>query len=143
MQNTLRFAPAIVASGQFSAAMGPAKVAMIDICDIAAVAVTALTTDDHAGHTYLITGPEALSYQDIAGKLAVIIGKPVSYQDVPFEAMREQWRTRGTPEWEVEVQMEYHQAFRNGAAATVTDLRPVCPRALGSVHRCLIADENG
>ena len=122
MQNTLRFAPSIAASGQFSAAMGPAKVAMIDVRDIAAVAATALTTEGHVGQTYLITGPEALSYQDIAGKVAAITGKPVSYQDVPLDVACAQWRARGTPEWEVEVQLEYQRAFRNGAAATVMNM---------------------
>jgi uncharacterized protein YbjT (DUF2867 family) len=121
MQNTLRFAPSIAANGQFSAAMGPAQVAMIDIRDIAAVAATALTTDGHAGRTYRITGPEVLSHQDIARTLTAILGKPVSYQDVPLDVMCEQWRRRGTPAWEVEVQLEYHQAFRHGTAATITD----------------------
>lgn len=121
MQNVLRFAPAIAASGQFSAAMGQAQVALIDIHDIAAVAVAALTTEGHTGNTYLITGPEALSYHDIATKLTAIIGKPVSYRDVPLAVMQEQWRARGTPAWEIAVQQEYHEAFRKGAAANVTD----------------------
>jgi uncharacterized protein YbjT (DUF2867 family) len=83
--------------------------------------VAALTIDGHAGHTYFITGPEALSYQDIAGKLANILDRPVTYQDVPLEVMREQWRASGIPAWEIAVQMEYHQAFGNGVAAGVTN----------------------
>jgi uncharacterized protein YbjT (DUF2867 family) len=121
MQNTLRFAPSIAASGQFSAAMGQGKIAMVDVRDIAAVAVAALTADGHAGKTYVITGPEALSCDDVARKLSALLGRPVSYQDVPLEVMRQRWLASGTPAWEVEVQMEYHEAFRNNVAAVVTD----------------------
>src|SRR5918992_2331370 len=45
MQNILRFAPTIRASGEFVGSLGQGKVAMIDVDDIAAVAATALTTD--------------------------------------------------------------------------------------------------
>jgi uncharacterized protein YbjT (DUF2867 family) len=121
MQNTLQFAPTIVASGQFSAAMEGAKVAMIDVRDIAAVAVAALTTDGHAGQTYVITGPEALSYADVAWKLSAATGRPVAYQDVPLDVMQQRWLARGLPPWEIEVQTEYNAAFRNGAASMITE----------------------
>jgi uncharacterized protein YbjT (DUF2867 family) len=121
MQNLLRFAPSIAATGQFTAAIGQAKVAMIDIRDIAAVAAVALTADGHTGKTYRITGPEALSYEDIATKLSAVIGRPVTYRNVSLAHMEEQWQARRLPQWEIEVQREYHEAFGNGTASTVTD----------------------
>jgi uncharacterized protein YbjT (DUF2867 family) len=121
MQNLLRFAPSIAATGQFTAAIGQAKVAMIDIRDIAAVAAVALTADGHTGKTYRITGPEALSYEDIATKLSAVIGRPVTYRNVSRAHMEEQWQARRLPQWEIEVQREYHEAFGNGTASTVTD----------------------
>jgi hypothetical protein len=35
--------------------------------------------------------------------------------------MEEQWQARRLPQWEIEVQREYHEAFGNGTASTVTD----------------------
>ena len=47
--------------GAFYSATGAARISHIDVRDIAAVAVAALTTGDHQGKAYTLTGPEALS----------------------------------------------------------------------------------
>jgi uncharacterized protein YbjT (DUF2867 family) len=120
MQNVLRFAPTIRASGEFVGSLQQGKVAMIDVHDIAAVAGTVLTTAGHAGKAYVLTGPEALSYQDIAERMSKILGKTVRYQDIPLEAMRERLLASGMPEWHVEVQTDFSTALSAGHAATVT-----------------------
>jgi uncharacterized protein YbjT (DUF2867 family) len=121
MQNILRFAPSIRANGEFVGSLQQGKVAMIDVMDIAAVAATALTTPGHAGQAYVLTGPEALSYQDIAERMSRILHKTVRYRDIPLEEMRERLYASGMPEWHVEVQMDFSAALRAGHAATVTD----------------------
>src|ERR687887_176533 len=121
MENLLRFAQAMAQTGEFAAALGEGKVAMIDVRDIAAVAVAALTMDGHTGKAYTITGPEALSYDDVAKKLSLLTGKPVSYRDVPSAVVRQRLLETGMPEWYVEVQMDFHAALREGGASIVTD----------------------
>jgi uncharacterized protein YbjT (DUF2867 family) len=121
MQNVLRFAPAIRASGEFVGALKQGKVAMIDTHDLAAVAGTILTTRSHAGKAYILTGPEALSYQDIAERISRFLGRTVIYKDVPLEAMRERLRASGMPEWHIAVQIDFSAALSAGHAATVTD----------------------
>jgi uncharacterized protein YbjT (DUF2867 family) len=121
MQNVLRFAPMIRASGGFVGALRHGKVAMIDVYDIAAVAGTVLTAPGHAGKAYTLTGPEALSYHEIAERISTTLGKKVTYRDISLEAMRERLRASGMPEWHVEVQVDFSTALRAGQAATVTD----------------------
>jgi uncharacterized protein YbjT (DUF2867 family) len=121
MQNVLRFAPAIRANGEFVGALKQGKVAMIDVQDIAAVAGTILTTSGHAGRAYVLTGPEALSYQDIAERISNILGRRVTYTDMPLEVMRERLHASGMPEWHLEVQIDFSTALSAGQAATVTD----------------------
>jgi uncharacterized protein YbjT (DUF2867 family) len=121
MQNILRFAPTIRATDEFVGSLQQGKVAMIDVMDIAAVAATVLTTPGHAGRAYVLTGPEALSYQDIAERMSRILHKTVRYRDIPLEEMRERLYASGMPEWHVEVQMDFSTALRAGHAATVTD----------------------
>jgi uncharacterized protein YbjT (DUF2867 family) len=121
MQNILRFAPMIRANGEFMGTMNQGKVAMIDVHDIAAVAATALTTPTHAGKAYTLTGPEALSYPDVAQKLSRSLGKPVTYKDVPLAVMRERLLASGMPEWHVDVQVDFSTALSAGHASTVTD----------------------
>jgi uncharacterized protein YbjT (DUF2867 family) len=121
MQNILRFAPMIRANGEFVGALQQGKVSMIDVHDIAAVAGTILTTSGHAGKAYVLTGPEALSYQEIAERISAILGRKVTYNDMPLEAMRERLRASGMPEWHVEIQIDFSTALSAGQAATVTD----------------------
>jgi len=120
MQNILRFAPTIRASGEFVSSLGRGKVAMIDVDDIAAVAATALTTDAHAGKVYVLTGPEALSYSDVAERLSRILGRTVTYKDVSSAVMRERLLASGMPEWQVDVQVDFSTALSAGHASVVT-----------------------
>jgi uncharacterized protein YbjT (DUF2867 family) len=121
MQNLLRSAAAIAAQGVLVASMQAGKIAMVDARDVAAVAVAALTSDDHVGKTYTITGPEALSFQEVAQKLAAATGRAVTYQDVPLAAVQQEMVATGLPEWLVDVRMEFATALRDGYAAVVTD----------------------
>jgi len=121
MQNILRFAQVIARTGEFDAALGQGKIAMVDVRDVAAVAAAALTMDGHTGKAYTITGPEALSYADVAEKLSLAIGKPVFYRDVPLAVIRQRLLEAGMPEWHVGVQLDFHTALREGGASIVTD----------------------
>jgi uncharacterized protein YbjT (DUF2867 family) len=120
MQNILRFAPTIRVSGEFVGCLNQGKMAMIDVKDIAAVAATALTTSAHAGKAYVLTGPEALSYPDVAERLSRRLGRTVTYRDVPLEVMREQWLASGMPAWHVDMQVDFSTALSTGHASTVT-----------------------
>jgi uncharacterized protein YbjT (DUF2867 family) len=120
MQNLLRFATAIAAQGVLVAAMQTEKIAMVDARDVAAVAVAALTSDGHVGKTYTITGPEALSFQEVAQKLSDATSRQVTYQDVSLDTMRQELAVTGIPAWLVEVRMEFAAALRDGYAAAVT-----------------------
>jgi len=63
------------------AASGDGRIPFIDTRDIAAVAAVALTRSGHDGQKYILTGPEALSYYDIARILSDVTGRPVEYHD--------------------------------------------------------------
>jgi uncharacterized protein YbjT (DUF2867 family) len=121
MQNILRFAPTVRANGAFVGSLNQAKVAMIDVNDIAVVAATALTSSAHAGKVYVLTGPEALSYPDVAERLSRILGRTVIYQDIPLEGMRQRLLDSGMPEWHVDVQVDFSTALSAGHAAIVTN----------------------
>jgi uncharacterized protein YbjT (DUF2867 family) len=122
MQNILRFAPTIRASGEFAGSLNQGKVAMIDVEDIAAVAATVLTTSAHAGKAYILTGPEALSYPDVAERLSRCLGRAVTYNDAPLEVMRERLLASGMPTWHVDVQVDFSTALSAGQASTITDM---------------------
>src|SRR5256884_2882108 len=74
-----RQVPSIVAKGAFFLPMEDAKIASIDIGDIAEVAVAALTGPGHEGKIYPLTGPAALSMAEVAEKLSAATGKTIRY----------------------------------------------------------------
>jgi len=75
--------------GTILTATGHGRVGFVDAEDIAAVAVHALT-DEHAPNTDLVlTGPEALSYDDIATIITEVTGRPVVHHHLTYEQMRD------------------------------------------------------
>ena len=75
--------------GVIRTATGSGRVGFVDAEDIAAVAVHALT-DAHAPNTDLVlTGPEALSHDDIATILTEVTGRPVVHDRLSYEDLRD------------------------------------------------------
>jgi uncharacterized protein YbjT (DUF2867 family) len=130
MQNIVTYnAPSIRAQGAFYAAMGNAKTSLIDVRDIAAVIAKILAAPAaHAGKTYELNGPEALSNAEVAEKISRATGRPVQFVDIPEETQRKSMLDLGMPEWQVTALLELQQYYKAGKAADVTD---VLPKLLG------------
>jgi uncharacterized protein YbjT (DUF2867 family) len=120
-QNMLWSAGSIKSQGTFYLPMRDARQSLVDVRDIAAVAVKVLTVAGHDGQTYEITGPESLSYSEVAAKLSAVLGKPVTYIDVPPEAAFESMRKSGMPEWNARAVTDLYATFVAGVAARTTD----------------------
>ena len=89
MQNLLSQAPAIAREGRIVASSGDGRIPFIDTRDIAAVAAAALTRPGLDGQKYILTGPEASSYYDIARILSDVLGRPVEYHDLSLNDPRD------------------------------------------------------
>ncbi len=60
--------------------------AFVDAADIAAVAVETLHHPEaHAGASYVLTGPKAITFDDVAATITVVSGRSVAYQDIDPE----------------------------------------------------------
>ncbi|WP_428522170.1 NAD(P)H-binding protein [Roseibium sp.] len=64
---------------------GDIREPIVDVDDIAAVAVAALTEDGHDGELYEVTGPRLLSFADMAQELSTAIGRTVQHLPISFE----------------------------------------------------------
>ena len=76
--------------------------AVVHEADIAAVAVTALTEDGHAGQTYPITGPQALTAAERTRLIGRAIGRDVAFEHLTEDQERDRLRSYGYPEDYVE-----------------------------------------
>ena len=127
-QNILSSTDTIKTQGAFYWPLKNAAQSTVDIRDINAVAARVFTSPGHEGNTYVITGPEALTFQQAAEKLSAVLGRDIQYVDVPLSAAEDGMRKSGMPEWNVHALGELLSYFASGAAATVTDS---VPRLLG------------
>ena len=79
-------APAL--DGVVALPAGRVREAIVDVDDIADVAVAALTGEGHQGQLYEVTGPELLSFDEIAAQLSTAIGREVRYLNLSTDAFR-------------------------------------------------------
>lgn len=99
---------------------GQGRVSIIDARDIADVAVAVLTEDGHSGKAYELTGPEALSNTDIAKTLTDVLGREISYRNIPPNDARSALIAQGMSEWMVNVILELFEMSAADEAAEVT-----------------------
>jgi uncharacterized protein YbjT (DUF2867 family) len=116
--------PSIDASGTFYADAAEARISMVDTRDVAAVAAVVLTEPGHAGAHYDVTGPEALSYADVAVKLSSAMGRQITYAAAPDDVVRQALLGAGLDEWFANALVGLYQDYRHsgpdGYAAQVT-----------------------
>jgi uncharacterized protein YbjT (DUF2867 family) len=103
-------------------AAGDPKVSFVDVRDIAAVAVKALTdgNDKHKNKTWLITGPESLSYYQAAEILSNATGKKISYVNISKEEARRVMKEMGVDDWWINTIIEVYDFYRGGLQAQVS-----------------------
>jgi len=100
--------------------MRDGRVAFVDARDVAAVAAAVLTGRGHEGKTYVVTGGEALSLGDVAGRLAAAIGKAVRYVDLPAGELKRRLLDAGLSSWLVEDLPALHVFFSTGGGSATT-----------------------
>ena len=102
---------------------GEGKVSFVDVRDIAAVAVQALTSNKdglHNGKAYTITGSEAISYGDAAGILSDYIDKKVSYVNISEDDARKAILNMGMSDWHANILLELLKLSREGYLSSIS-----------------------
>lgn len=133
MTNAFGWADSIKSQGAFYQPTGDGQWAAIDPADIGAVAVKALTEAGHEGKGYTLTGPESLSAAGYAAILSKVLGKTVSFVDVPAAAAQDGMLKSGMPAEYVDALLDLLAVMKSGAAAGMTDtVAQVLGRAPGT-----------
>jgi len=120
MHAYFRQVPSIVATGKLLLPMEDARIASIDVGDIAEVAATILTGSGHEGAVYPLTGPEALSMSDVAEKLSAATGKAIQYVNVAPEQATAAQLAAAMPPFTAEALAELFAERRKGKEAQVS-----------------------
>ncbi len=125
--------------GVFRVAAGEGRAAWVTRDDIADVAVAVLTGSGHAGRTYDVTGPEAITMKETAEILSSVTGRTITYEALTppevratrkgsglegFEAARRKISGQGLSDYEVEIWVTHFEQIATGELSTVSDTVP-------------------
>jgi uncharacterized protein YbjT (DUF2867 family) len=126
MSNLLAAASRVAAEGRLYAPAGQARIAMIDPRDVGAAAAAVLCSPGHgagAGHegqTYLLTGPRAITYDEVAAGLSAATQRRVEFVDIPGDAAYQAMVGDGLPGFVAEQIVAMFAGLRQGVAAQVS-----------------------
>ena len=122
MQNFLMLAPAIATTSSFGSVAGAGQVGFIDTRDVGAVAAQiAASPSAHVGETYLLTGPELLSYADVAATFSEVLRRPIAFQARTLEQDTQAMIEAGVPAAIAEMNAHAVSLIADGDAAWLSE----------------------
>lgn len=136
MQNLFNEASDITAEGVLRLNLGQSRVGMVDARDIADLATSVLTEgpDRHGGRVYTVTGPQPISFDEVAKQFEEVLHRTVRYVPTTDAAVEQRLLGFGVPSWIVGMLTEYAQAYVSGwGDFTTTDFHDVTGRQPRSI----------
>jgi uncharacterized protein YbjT (DUF2867 family) len=139
MSTLLMSADAVRATGRLFAPAGRARIAMVHPRDVAAAAAVTLTEDGHDGARYVLNGPRAITYEEVAAHLADATGRPIEFVNVTDEDAEQAMLEGGVPSAVAEFLVRLFRALRQGldekTSGTVRALTGTEPRGFAEFAR--------
>ena len=102
---------------------GDGRVAAVARADVADVAAAVLRSPgEHVGATYELTGPEALTFTEIAARSSQVLGRDLRFEDETDEAAYAWRRAKyGAEQWQLDAWVSTYTAVRDGEMQAVSD----------------------
>jgi NAD(P)H dehydrogenase (quinone) len=100
---------------------GDGRLAWVTRDDIAEAAAAVLTTSEHDGKVFDMTGPESIDLYETADRLGRFIGRDVSYHPETVDEAYASRAVYGAPDWEVEAWVTSYLAIANGEMDVASD----------------------
>lgn len=110
-----------LANGVLRIAAGRTPISLIDARDIAAAAARVLLEPGHGGRVYDLTGPAAITHDDVADALARATGKPFRYEAVNLGVAAREAVEQGVPAWRIEMDVDLGKRLMDGENSPVSD----------------------
>ncbi len=121
LSNLLAYARTVAETGMLFAPAGTAAISFVDPQDVGEAAAACLTGVGHEGRTYTLTGPEAITFERIAGELTAACGRTITYVSVGDDEARQAMTADGLPPMVADAIVAIFASQRAGSMATTTD----------------------
>lgn len=136
MQNMLHCAASVIAEDKFYLPMRGGRTGIIDVQDVAEFIAEVLTGSGHERQTYYITGPEILSFTELAEQMSEVLERGISYVDIPADDFCHQLRSWGTDDWYVDAVSNLFEFIARDDGAKVTNtFAEICGKAPRSFNQ--------
>ncbi len=113
MQNFLRYAQP--SGGFIYLPLNNAKVSYIDVADVATVAAEVIIAGKpHYAQTYELTGPQALTVDDVTHIISSAVGSHIGYIPISEETALHIMESLGIPAWKAKGMLELYSMQREG-----------------------------
>ena len=99
---------------------GGQPTSFVDTRDIADVAVAALLDSGHAGRAYTLTGPQAVTWAEVAALIGQAAGNEVRYIDPPLKEYLDASSQQGTARAAVEYYKRIYTSIQEGRTSIVS-----------------------
>jgi len=132
MQNLLGSGKTIKEQGKIFFPFDNGTTAMMDVRDIGLFIAKILSDEGHVNQNYEITGPELLSFHQVAEKFSLVLGKKINYIDVPMDEYKTTLSQFVTHEWHLDAVIDLFEDIAEGGldytTTTFTDItgKPPC-----------------
>jgi uncharacterized protein YbjT (DUF2867 family) len=112
-----------IRKGRLIAPAGKGKVSLVDIRDVAESAFAVLSNPKpHIKRSYILTGPQAVSFTQVCEQLSAVNGKPVKHISPPSAIAKVVLPfVSGMPRWQSNLAVDLMKAIANGAQSPVSD----------------------
>jgi uncharacterized protein YbjT (DUF2867 family) len=122
MQNLMQLAvPSIAREGRFVFSTGAGRVGMIDARDVVDSVERCVVSDVYDNQTCTVTGPENLSFGEVAEHMTRILGRAVQYVPVTPAAMQRAAYEVGLGDWDAQVMVDLCDAYRDNWGELTTE----------------------
>lgn len=113
-QNLLSYADQVTSQGVIAGPFRQVPWTWVDARDVGAVAAITLTNAQYAGGAYTLTGPDLLTYVELAERMSRVIGKTIRYSDMSANEARGRMQAIGVPPVLIEAKLELWDAYASG-----------------------------
>jgi NAD(P)H dehydrogenase (quinone) len=124
MENLLEAADTIRDQGMIYAPAGSGRIGFVAASDVAKAAAKVLTGQGDEDQAYVLSGPEALSYADVAARVSAVFARQVDYDDMPELAARDQMLASGLSPWQADGAVELFEWIRAGGMDSISSALP-------------------
>jgi uncharacterized protein YbjT (DUF2867 family) len=127
----------LIAQGMVVYPHSSVRMTWTDNADIGAVLAAATLAAEHVGDVVWATGPEDLTFAELADRIGTAVGRRIRYVDIDPQAWRDQLVAAGLPQWWADALVEMFAAYRDHGPVVSGDVERLLGRPPHRIDRFL------